>query len=93
MTLTLAGAGRLAQAAASYADSNGHMDWGDGGWIAMVAMMSAFWVGVLAIGGWAVAVYSHKVVGGNSALEIAKSRYARGEITAEELERIKRDIV
>ncbi len=73
---------------------DGHMDWGDGGFVTMMILMAVFWVGVLAIAAWAVAVYARKGGGdtGNSALDIAKERYARGEITAEEFARIRQDV-
>ena len=72
---------------------DGHMDWDNGGFVAMFIIMAVFWGGVLAIAAWAVAVYARRGGDGrDSALEIAKARYARGEITAEEFERIKRGL-
>lgn len=82
------GAGTAAGLPALYQD--GHMDWDNGGFVAMFIIMAVFWGGVLAIAAWAVAVYARRGGDGrDSALEIAKTRYARGEITAEEFERIK----
>lgn len=70
--------------------SDGHMDWGDGGFVVMWITMAVFWVGVLAVAAWAVAVYARKgSEPGRPALDIARARYARGEITTEEFERIK----
>jgi putative membrane protein len=69
-----------------------HMDWDGGGWL-MLSAMAVFWLGLLVLIAWAIATWSRQ--GGrheDSALEIARRRYARGEITAEEFERIKRDI-
>ncbi len=69
---------------------DGHMDWGNGGFVVMWITMAVFWVGVLAVAAWAVAVYARRGgETGRSALDIARARYARGEITAEEFERIK----
>jgi uncharacterized membrane protein len=69
------------------------MDWGNGGFVTMFILMAVFWLGVLAIAAWAVAVYARKGgETGNSALEVAKARYARGEITAEEFARIRQDL-
>jgi putative membrane protein len=73
---------------------DGHMDWGDGGWIVMVVMMSVFWLGVLAIAAWAVHTYSRRGerVRPDSPLDIARRRYASGEITQDEFEAIKRNL-
>ena len=72
---------------------DGHMDWGSGGFVTMFILMAVFWGGVLAVAAWAVAVHARKGgETGTSALEIAKARYARGEITAEEFARIRQDL-
>jgi len=70
----------------------GHMGGGDGWWVAMVIMMIVFWGGVLVIGAWGVSVLARSASGRRSALDLAKERYARGEITAEEFQRIKQDL-
>lgn len=72
-----------------------HMDWGGAGWWVMFSMMAVFWIAVLVIAAWAVSIFARRGSGqapGPSPLDIAKQRYARGEITADEFERLKRDL-
>jgi uncharacterized membrane protein len=70
------------------------MDWNNGGW---------FWMALMMIGGGILIVvviyllfrpfYGHRPgssSGAESALDVAKRRYAAGEITAEKFENIKR---
>jgi len=74
--------------------NDGHMDLDAGAFRVMMAFMSLFWFGFLAVIAWAVLAWSRRPHGwqDESALEIARKRLARGEITAEEFERIKRTI-
>jgi putative membrane protein len=63
----------------------------------MVSLMAVFWIAVLVLAAWAVATFArrspgHAAAAPMSPLDIAKQRYARGEITAEEFERLKRDL-
>jgi len=71
-----------------------HMDWGGGGWIVMVVMMSAFWIGLLGLGAWAIHSFSRRGTHApsDSAIEIARRRFASGEITQEQFEAIKRGL-
>ncbi len=72
-----------------------HMDWGDGGWIVMAVMMSVFWMGLLGLGAWAIHAFSHRgprAAGLESPLDIARRRFAGGEITQDEFEAIKRGL-
>jgi putative membrane protein len=77
----------------------GMMDWGFGmGWLGLV-MMGVFWVLVIAaiilLIRWRVTSGSSRgrdSTAGDSALEILKKRYARGEINREEFEEKKRDL-
>jgi putative membrane protein len=77
----------------------GMMGWGYGtGWVGMI-LMAAFWiaviVGIIFLIRWVVI---STVTGGRgarseeSALEILKRRYARGEINKEEFEEKKKDL-
>jgi putative membrane protein len=72
-----------------------HDGWGWGGWLAMMGFIVVFWVVVAILVVWAV-----RSLGGGrpsrsqpepprSPLDIARERYARGEINDEEFERIK----
>jgi putative membrane protein len=72
----------------SHQYDNGHMDWDSaGGWF-MFSMMAVFWLGAIALGWWAIASYNrHHETPRESPLDVARHRYARGEITAEEFER------
>jgi putative membrane protein len=74
-------------------------DWHMGGWPMMGGGIwcAVFWVIVLAV--IAVAVYlivraakAGGAGGGKTALDILKERYARGEITREEFEAMKKDL-
>ncbi len=77
----------------------GMMSWGYGmGWFGMI-IVAAFWialiVGVVFLIRWlAISMRSAGQVtsSGDSALEILKKRYARGEIDKEEFEAKKRDL-
>jgi putative membrane protein len=64
--------------------------------IAMIILMVLFWGGLIALIVWAVLRFTrdHKTEGGEKrdALGIAKERYAKGEITKEQFEQIKRDL-
>lgn len=75
-----------------------HMMWGSLG-IGMLLFMLVFWVlvivGILALIRWAWTGASGPSAGGRSAesaLDILKKRYARGEIKKEEYEAMRRDL-
>jgi putative membrane protein len=68
-----------------------------GGWgIGMMILMFVFWGGIIALIVWAVSRFTrnhkNRVSGKQDALDIAKERYARGEITKEQFEQIKKDL-
>jgi len=75
--------------------------WGDGigGWwmIFGAIWMILFWGGLILLIVWAVKKLSERGGGGGgagkSALDIAKERYARGEITKEQFEALKKDLM
>ena len=72
---------------------DGHMDWDGGGAWAMFGMMAIFWLGIIGLGWWAITSYNRRHASANSGpIEVAKLRYARGEIGAEEFERLKREL-
>ncbi|MDD3677903.1 MAG: SHOCT domain-containing protein [Dehalococcoidales bacterium] len=70
----------------------------DGGmvlaWILNWVMIIAFWVGIIILIIWGVTKLAKtgKSGSGSAALDIAKERYARGELTKEQFEQIKKDI-
>lgn len=79
----------------------GGMMWGWGGWLWGVIML-VFWLlvltGIALLIVWAVRQFGHggptSTGGGTSrALEILQERYARGEITREQYEQMRRDIL
>jgi putative membrane protein len=68
-----------------------------GAWgIGMIILMVVFWGGLIALIVWAVSRFTRNqkahVSGKQDALDIAKERYAKGEITREQFEQIKRDL-
>ena len=71
-----------------------HMgDWGGGWWIAMVFMMVIFWAVVIALVVWGVRSIAGPREVRRTPLDIARERLAKGEISEEEFERIKRQLV
>jgi putative membrane protein len=78
----------------------GMMGWGYGmGWLGMI-LMAAFWiaviVGIVFLIRWLVVSTGsggNRGKGEESALEILKKRYARGEIKKEEFEEKKKDLI
>ncbi len=73
-------------------DNNGGWDMGGGWWIVMVVMMVIFWGGVIAVAVWGIRQFTGDRRRDRSALDIAKERLARGEITKEEFDRIRGDL-
>ena len=72
---------------------NDHDGWWDSGWwIVMPIMMVVFWGGVIALVVWVVRQSKGDRASGHSPLDIAKERRAKGEISQDELEEIKRDL-
>ena len=73
---------------------------GSAGWLMPIGamLMVAFWGAVVAFGVWLLSRWGRSpdsaagVSGGNGALAVARERYARGEISRDEFERIKRDL-
>jgi len=64
-----------------------------GGWMAIGwVLMAVFWVGVIALAVWAFSRVTRHADKGNGALATARERYARGEISREEFDRIKKDL-
>lgn len=67
-----------------------------GGWWMLLGgiFMILFWGGFIALIIWGVNKFvKRESASGNSPLDLAKERYARGEITREEYERIKKDLM
>jgi putative membrane protein len=67
--------------------------WGPGfGWIFMLLFWALIILGIVALARWLF--YSGNRGGGSSrsALDILKERYARGEITREQFEQMRRDL-
>jgi putative membrane protein len=74
---------------------DGHM-WGwDVGWwwLAMPIGMIIFWGGIIALVVWAIRQFTGGRGGVGHAVDIARTRYAKGEISREEFERLRRDLV
>jgi putative membrane protein len=73
-------------------------DWSFGGWWIMALMMLfmfLFWGGIIALIVWLVVRVSRRDAAPgrrSDPLEIARERYARGEISKEEFERRKKDL-
>ena len=66
-------------------DGGWHM--GGGWWIVMVVMMVLFWGAMIAVAVWGIRQFSGDQRRDRSALDIARGRLARGEITKEEFDR------
>ena len=76
--------------------------WWDGGswsWWGMGTMMFLgviFWGGIIALIVWGITRLTRQGSsgggGGKTALDLAKERYARGEITREQFEQFKKDL-
>ncbi len=74
-------------------DDDGGWHMGTGWWIVMPIMMVIFWGGVIAVAVWGIRQFTGDRRRDRSALDIAKERLARGEITKEEFDRIRGDLV
>jgi putative membrane protein len=73
---------------------DGHM-WGwDAGWwwLLMPIGMIVFWGGIIALVVWGVRQFSDGRRDRDGAIDIARARYARGEISKEEFEQLRRDL-
>jgi putative membrane protein len=73
--------------------NDNHWDMDGGWWIVMVAMMVLFWGAIIAVVVWGIRQFTGGRRQDRSALDIAKERLARGEITKEEFDRIRGDLV
>lgn len=71
-----------------------HMwSWGNGWWwLVMPIGMIIFWGGIIALIVWAIRRFTGGRGGGGHAIDIARTRYAKGEISREEFERLRRDL-
>lgn len=78
---------------------NDYGGWGAGnimGWFGGGFMMVLFWAAIIIFIVWVVKEIggrNHEKPNSNSALEILKERYAKGEINKEEFEQKKKDII
>ena len=83
-----------------YQEVNYWWDWGSWWWGMglMMFLMIVFWGGVIALIVWAIARFTRREAQGEmrgekrNSLDIAKERYARGEITKEQFEQLKKDL-
>ena len=58
-------------------------------WVWMSTMMVLMWGALIVFGIWAVRQFTDR---GSSPLEIARQRYARGEISSDQFEQIRQDL-
>ena len=56
------------------------------------ALMFLFWAAVIGLAIWGIAKLARHSHSANGALAIARERYARGEISKEEFDGIKKDL-
>jgi putative membrane protein len=86
-----------------WGDGFGWSGLGGFGWVGMLlssVMMLVFWGGLIALGFFAVRALARSGsgqagaagYGGSRAMDVLKDRYARGEITKEQYEVMRRDI-
>ncbi|KKL13574.1 hypothetical protein LCGC14_2524390 [marine sediment metagenome] len=73
-------------------DTDDGWDMGSGWWIIMPIMMVLFWGGIIGVAVWGIRQFTRDRRRDRSALDIAKERLARGEITKEEFDRIRGDL-
>jgi putative membrane protein len=67
--------------------------WGPGfGWIFMLLFWALILLGIMALARWLFYSGGPRSGSGRSALDILKERYARGEITREQYELMRRDL-
>ncbi len=72
--------------------------WGGAWMIVMMVLMVLFWGGIIALIVWAISRLTRRASKSESQmvksnpLDIAKERYAKGEITKEQYEQIKKDL-
>ena len=72
--------------------------WGWGGMIIGGILMILFWVAIIALVVWVVKLIikpgqTSREGTSQSPLDIARTRYAKGEITKEQFEQLKRDLM
>ena len=67
--------------------------WDSGWWIVMPVMMVIFWGAIIAVAVWGIRQFTRERRDGRSPLDIAKERLARGEISKEEFDRIRGDLM
>jgi putative membrane protein len=71
------------------------MHWGSGWWMLLGGLwMVIFWGAIIGLIVWGISRLTGRGghTGDTSPLDAAKKRYARGEITREEFEQIKKDL-
>ena len=91
---TLRPGGTIDTAPVGLQRTDGHDDfWDSGWWIVMVVMMVLFWGAIIAVVVWGIRQFTGERRRDRSALDIARERLARGEITKEEFDRIRGDLV
>ena len=62
-------------------------------WVIFGILGLAFWGGLIALIVWAIKrLTSGRTVSGGNPLDIARERYAKGEINKEQFDQIKRDL-
>jgi putative membrane protein len=68
---------------------------GMGWWMVFgVVLMILFWGGLIALAVWGIRrLIRHDSIDKKEPLEIAKERYAKGEITKQQYEQIKKDLL
>ncbi|MGD0765597.1 MAG: SHOCT domain-containing protein [Dehalococcoidia bacterium] len=93
VAFALSGGVALAQDGGHMWDGDGHMwGWGGGWWIVMTVMMVLFWAAVIGVAVWAVSRLAGSRGEGRSALDIARERLAKGQISEEEFDRLRQKL-
>ena len=89
-----AGMAVAGNAGIAFVHDGDHMgDWGEGWWIAMVLLMVLFLAAVIFLIVWATRSFAgSREQPHRTPLDIARERLARGEISEEEFERIRRHL-